>query len=138
MRRVCAIFAGVRLLLGLVGCGGGEGTSSLGTLAESALSKLEDAESELEVMTVDEAVDSFKALKPQVLGLEGESLSGYEILHQQASVPVDGVPCLEITVYVINETETNTPVGTFLYARDGTALYQLDVETDTITRLELG
>ena len=53
MRRICAVFAGVLLLLGLTACGGGEeGTSSAGTLAESALSQLEEAESELEVMTV--------------------------------------------------------------------------------------
>jgi hypothetical protein len=32
---------------------------------------------------------------------------------------------------------TNVVLGTYLYARDGTALYELDVETDTLTRLEL-
>lgn len=138
MRRICAVFAGsLLLMLTLAACGGGEGTSSVGTLAESALSSLEDAESELEVMTVEETVDRFKLLSPQVLGLEGESLEEYEVFHQQASVPVDGVPCLEITVYDKTETDTNLPLGTFLYARDGTALYHLDVDTDTLTRLEL-
>lgn len=138
MRRICAMFAGVLLLLGLTACGGGEGaTSSSGTLAESALSQLEDAESELEVMTVEEAVEHFKALKPQVLGLEGESLDTYEVFHQQASVPVDGVPCLEVTVYGESQVDTNVPLGTYLYARDGTALYRLDVESDTITKLDM-
>ena len=139
MRRICAVFAGVLLLLGLTACGSGEeGTSSAGTLAESALSQLEEAESELEVMTVEETVERFKALSPQVLGLEGNSLQEYEVFHQQGSVPVDGVPCLEVTVYGNNQTDTNTPLGTYLYARDGSALYQLDVDSDTITRLDLG
>ena len=52
-----------------------------GTLAESALSQLESAHSELEVMTVEETVESFKHLSPQVLGLKGDSLSTYEIYH---------------------------------------------------------
>ncbi|NBK79388.1 hypothetical protein D5272_12530 [bacterium D16-76] len=131
------MLAGGLLALTLAGCGGGEGTSSVGTLAESAQSSLEDAESELEVMTVEETVEHFKQLSPQVLGLEGQRVSEYDVYNQQASVPVDGIPCLELTVYDKNATDTNTPLGTYLYARDGTALYELDVETDTLTRLEL-
>lgn len=138
LRRICTLLAGCLLLLTLAACGGGEGTSSLGTLAESALSQLESAQSELEVMTVEETVESFKHLSPQVLGLKGDSLSTYEIYHEQASVPVDGIPCLEICVYGESESaHTNVVLGTYLYARDGTALYELDVETDTLTRLEL-
>lgn len=137
MRRIGAMLAGGLLALTLAGCGGGEGTSSVGTLAESAQSSLEDAESELEVMTVEETVEHFKQLSPQVLGLEGQRVSEYDVYNQQASVPVDGIPCLELTVYDKNATDTNTPLGTYLYARDGTALYELDVETDTLTRLEL-
>ena len=137
MRRIGAMLAGGLLALALAGCGGGEGTSSVGTLAESAQSSLEDAESELEVMTVEETVEHFKQLSPQVLGLEGQRVSEYDVYNQQASVPVDGIPCLELTVYDKNATDTNTPLGTYLYARDGTALYELDVETDTLTRLEL-
>ena len=137
MRRIGAVLAGGLLALTLAGCGGGEGTSSVGTLAESAQSSLEDAESELEVMTVEETVEHFKQLSPQGLGLEGQRVSEYDVYNQQASVPVDGIPCLELTVYDKNATDTNTPLGTYLYARDGTALYELDVETDTLTRLEL-
>lgn len=140
MKRWTALFAGCLLLLMLAGCGGGEGTSSLssrGTLAESALSALEGAESELEVMTVEETVDFFKRLSPQVLGLEGGSMAEFDVYHEQASVPVDGVPCLEVTVYKDDETaHTNVPLGTYLVARDGTALYSLDTETDSIARLE--
>ena len=62
MRRICTLLAGCLLLLTLAACGGGEGTSSLGTPAESALSQLESAQSELEVMTVEETVESFKHL----------------------------------------------------------------------------
>ena len=137
MRRIGAMLAGSLLALALAGCGGGEGTSSVGTLAESAQSSLEDAESELEVMTVEETVEHFKQLSPQFLALEGQRVSEYDVYNQQASVPVDGIPCLELTVYDKNATDTNTPLGTYLYARDGTALYELDVETDTLTRLEL-
>ena len=137
MRRIGAMLAGGLLALTLAGCGGGEGTSSVGTLAERAQSSLEDAGRELEVMTVEETVEHFKQLSPQVLGLEGQRVSEYDVYNQQASVPVDGIPCLELTVYDKNATDTNTPLGTYLYARDGTALYELDVETDTLTRLEL-
>lgn len=138
MRKLCAALAGGLLALMLAGCGGGEGTSSLSsTLAESAQGALEDAESELEVMTVEEAVDTFKTIPPAKLGLEGESWAEYDVIHNQASVPVDGVPCLEITVYTKNDAaNTNSPVGTFLFARDGTAMYQLDVATDTLTKLD--
>jgi len=141
MRRLCAIFAStLLLLLELAACGEDEeaSSSSMGTLAESALSSLEEAESELEVLTIEEIVDRFMALSPKDLGLEGESFDEYEVFHQQASVPVDGLPCLEITVYEKNQTHTNTPLGTYLFARDGSALYKLDVSTDTLTKLELG
>ena len=137
MRHAAALFAGAVLLLALSGCGGGEATSSMGTPAESAQSQLESAASELEVMTVEEAVDYFKTLSPQVLGLEGKSLGEYDVLHSQAMVPVDNVPCVEISVYGKSETtDTHTLAGSYLLARDGTALYKLDEATDSITRLE--
>lgn len=138
MRRLCAIFAGALLLLGLAACGEDEPVSSRETLAESARSSLEETESELEVLTVEEIVDRFLALSPKDLGLTGESFDEYEVLHQPGSIPVDGLPCLELRVYEKNQTDTNTPLGTYLFARDGSALYQLDVSTDTLTKLDLG
>lgn len=137
MRKICALLSGCLLLFTLGGCGGGEGPTSSITLAESAQSQLEAAASELEVMTVEETVEYFKRLSPQVLGLEGKTLAEYEVFHNQASIPVNGLPCLEISVYHLDEdAHTNEAVGTYLLARDGTALYQLEPETDKITPLE--
>lgn len=138
MRKLSAVLAACLLLVTLAGCGDGEeDTSSMGTLAESALSQLESAASELEVMTVEETMDFFNRLSPSVLGLDAETMDQYDMYYNMANVPVDGVPCLEITVYGETETaQTNTPLGTYLVARDGTALYHLDVDTDTVTRLD--
>lgn len=139
MRRIC-ILLGCLLLLTLAGCGGGgeeAAASSSSALVDSSLSEAEPSSSELEVMTVEETMEYFKQLSPQVLGLEGKTLEGYEVFHSQANVPVGGIPCLEISVYSVDaDAQTNEAVGTYLLARDATALYQLDPETEEITQLE--
>lgn len=143
MRRIGVLLLGCLLLFTLAACGGGEGDGdsdsgpSSSSLVDSTLSEAEPSSSELEVMTVEETVEYFKRLSPQVLGLEGKTMDGYEVFHNQASIPVDGIPCLEISVYSVDsESKTNEAVGTYLLARDATALYRLDPVTEEIKQLE--
>lgn len=140
---------GTALGLMLAGCGGGGSSSSSSiTLAQgsdpavnstaSAVSAPEGDKKEgdkLLMMTVDEAIARFKQLDPKVLGLPGEDMSAYEVYPTEKAVPVDGIPCLKITVYDESSAGTNNPEGTFLLARDGTALYRL--EGDEVTELKM-
>lgn len=142
---------GAALGLMLAGCGGGGNSSSSAiTLAQgsdpvvnSAASAVSAPEGEGEekegekllMMTVDEAITRFKQLDPKVLGLPGEDMSAYEVYPTEKAVPVDGIPCLKITVYNESSAGTNNPEGTFLLARDGTALYRL--EGNEVTELEM-
>lgn len=141
----CALAIGLML----AGCGGGGGSSSSsitlaqgsdpavngsGSLASSAASKPEE-DGELLMMTVDEAISRFKQLDPAVLGLSKESMSEYDIYPTEKAVPVDGMPCLKIIVYGETDAGTNQPEGTFLLARDGTALYRL--EGKEVTKLDM-
>lgn len=148
MKLKCLVMAVCGAVLGLMlaGCGGGGNSSSSSvTLAQgsdpavnSAVSSAasESGESEkLIMMTVDEAIARFKALDPAVLGLAGEDMSAYEVYPTEKAVPVDGIPCLKITVYEESSAGTNQPEGTFLMARDGTALYRL--EDKEVTKLEM-
>lgn len=145
------------LALGLIlaGCGGGGGSASSATLAEgsnpavneseaaggssgeasqeAASSSLAESQEELHMMTVEETVDYFYQLNPADLGLSGESMSEYQIYQSEKAIPVDNLPCMKITVYSA-ESGSNRPEGTFLVARDGTAIYRL--EGDAVTKVE--
>lgn len=146
LKSLALLFCGVVLGVVLTGCGGGGNSSSSSiTLAQgsdpvvnsSVSSEASEAQEsgELMMMTVDEAISHFKQLDPAVLGLEDEDLSGYEIYPTEKAVPVDGIPCLKIIVYDESTAGTNQPVGTFLMARDGTALYRL--EGNQVTKLDM-
>lgn len=144
---IAACAAAVGLML--AGCGGGGNSSSssitlaqgsdpvvneAGSLVSSVASELEKNE-ELLMMTVDETISNFKRLDPAVLGLQGEDMSEYDVYPSEKAVPVDGIPCLKIIVYYETDVGTNQPEGTFLMARDGTALYRL--EGREVTKLEM-
>ncbi len=132
------------LCLALSGCGGGGSSSSSsgGGLAQgsdplvngSAVSSGLVEQEELHMMTVDETVAFFKTYKPSQLGLEGESMEEYQVYPIEKAIPVDGLPCMKMTVYSSSQAGTNQPTGTFLVARDGTAVYKLDGET--VTKVE--
>lgn len=138
MAALCAAF-----LLTLSACGGDGGSSSSAlTLAEgsnpavngssvsSALGE-EGQESESEerhMMTVDETIDFFSTLSPKDLGLEGESMEDYNFYPSEKAIPVNNLPSMKIIVYQDTEAHTNEPVGTYLIARDGTAVYRLEGE----------
>lgn len=127
------------LAVSLSACGGGGGSASSGsTLAEGsnpvvngsgsgsdlASSQVSQPE-ERHMMTIDETEDFFRQLTPQQLGLEGESLDQYEIYPSEKAVPVNGMPCMKLVVYEKSEAGTNAPVSTYLVARDGTAVYEI-------------
>lgn len=146
LKVLALLFCGAVMGVVLTGCGGGGNSSSSSiTLAQgsdpvvnssvsSETSKAPES-GELMMMTVDEAISRFMQLDPAVLGLEDEDMSGYEIYPTEKAVPVDGIPCLKITVYDESSAGTNQPMGTFLLARDGTALYRL--EGNQVTKLDM-
>ena len=84
-------------------------------------------------MTLMEVMDFVNSLDPADLGLSGESMSEYQIYQSEKAIPVDNLPCMKITVYSA-ESGSNRPEGTFLVARDGTAIYRL--EGDAVTKVE--
>lgn len=138
--RLAALCAALGLALSLAACGGGDGGSSSSalTLAEGsnpvvngsgASSALEDQETQGEerhMMTVDETLDFFSKLTPQDLELEGESMKEYNFYPSEKAIPVYGLPSMKVIVYRQTEASTNEPVGTFLVARDGMAVYRLE------------
>ncbi len=149
LKSLALALCGAALGLMLAGCGGGGNSSSSSvTLAQgsdpavngssspvsSAVSEAPKSE-ELLMMTVDEALSYFSRLAPETLGLPGEDMSEYEIYPSEKAVPVDGLPCLKITVYAESDSGTNEPAGTFLLARDGTAVYRL--EGNQVTQLDM-
>lgn len=102
-----------------------EGSASSGAdLAETG-----SQEPQVRMMTVDETINFFMKLDPSVLGLPGDSMEGYEVYPTEKAVPVDGLPCMKLTVYDDDgKAGTNSPKGTFLMSRDGARLYRLEGE----------
>ncbi len=144
LKTVSLALAGLVLAAGLSACGGGGGSSSSsgGTLAQGsdptvngssgsgsdlAASSAVQVE-ERHMMTVDETTDFFLKLTPKELGLEGESMEEYEVYPSEKAVPVNGLPCMKLIVYQKSAAGTNAPVSTYLVARDGTAVYQIQGE----------
>ncbi|RKJ42089.1 hypothetical protein D7X94_01015 [Acutalibacter sp. 1XD8-33] len=138
--------------LSMAACGSGNGgSSSSQTLAEGSSpavngetsgslissegtsSALVESQEELHMMTVEETVDFFYRLNPEDLGLSGTEMAEYQIYPSEKAVPVDNLPCMKIIVYS-DASGSNQPEGTFLVARDGTAVYRL--EENEVTRVE--
>ena len=138
--RLAALCAALGLALSLAACGGGDGGSSSSALtlaegpnpvvngsgASSALGDQETQEAERHMMTVDETLVFFSKLTPQDLELEGESMEEYNFYPSEKAIPVYGLPSMKVIVYRQTEASTNEPVGTFLVARDGMAVYRLE------------
>ena len=87
------------------------------------------------MMTVSETIDFFKTLDPADLGLKSDDMASYQIYPSDKAIPVDGMPCMKITAYASLESG-NSPEGTFLVARDGTAIYRV-VDEDTVEKLDI-
>ena len=89
-------------------------------------------------MTADQMMDYMQSLNPAVLGLEGASMEGYELLVQDGSVLIDGNPCVRINAYrVDNQTGTNEIGGNYFLSLDGSHLYRLDVASNSVEELAL-
>lgn len=89
-------------------------------------------------MTADQMMDYMQSLNPAVLGLEGASMEGYELLMQDGSVLIDGNPCVRINAYRIdNQTGTNEIGGNYFLSLDGSHLYRLDVASNSVEELAL-
>ena len=50
----------------------------------------------------------------------------YNFYPSEKAIPVYGLPSMKVIVYRQTEASTNEPVGTFLVARDGMAVYRLE------------
>jgi len=78
----------------------------------------ESSESEndgTQIMTLLEVVDYVRSLHPSALGLEGESMSEYELVPVQGSPLVDGEVCRHLNVYQLDPVAgTNNFVGAYL------------------------
>lgn len=87
-------------------------------------------------MTQDQILDYMASLDPAVLGLEGTSMEDYELLIQEGSVLIDGIPCVRVNAYQLDQkTGTNTIGGNYFISLDGSHLYELDVVNDTVSEL---
>ena len=91
-----------------------------------------------EPLNTAEALDYFGSLSPAALGLEGEDMDQYRWYTTGASVPIDGMHCMEIMVYRENASAgTNDFVGKF-YLSKGSArkLFRMN-EDGTVEELSL-
>jgi len=90
-------------------------------------------------MTLTEAVDYLEGLSPQSLGLSGESMDGYSVFPAESVVPVNGLPCVELSVYEHDEQAgTNSIAGIYLLSRGAERrLFRLDPETNMAVELSL-
>lgn len=89
-------------------------------------------------MTSDQMMDYMQSLNPAVLGLEGSSMEGYDLLMQDGSVLIDGNPCVRINAYRIDsQTGTNEIGGNYFLSVDGSHIYRLDVASNSVEELEV-
>ena len=89
-------------------------------------------------MSADEMIDYMESLPPSVLGLEGSSMEGYDLLMQDGSVLIDGNPCVRINAYQTDsQTGTYEIGGNYFLSLDGAHLYRLDVASNSVTELPL-
>ena len=87
-------------------------------------------------MTTSEVVSYIEHLSPEVLGLEGEDMSEYELFASESIILVDGRTCTQVRVYGDGPAGTNEIKGIYFLSRDGKRLlYRLDEETNTVVQI---
>ena len=64
------------------------------------------------------------AVKPEEIGLPGESMSEYSLKPGPGFVMVDGRACLTVYAYRINEQNTNSLAATYFISSDSSTLYR--------------
>lgn len=143
----------ILLLLILTGCGSGDEKDAAedeSSAAESILLEPEDntassAEPDAkpdetdtrDPLTLADAVGFLSLMHPSDLGLSGTSMTDYHVYPEEGSVLVDGLSCVKLGVYeLMPHAGTNQIAGIYLLARDLTALYRLDTNTNTVTMLQ--
>jgi hypothetical protein len=91
-----------------------------------------------EKLTLVTAVDYLESLDPSALGLEGTSMTQYQIYALDGAVFVDGNPCLHLKVCSVESPEkANEISGDFLITGDKRHIYSLDVTDSAVTELHL-
>lgn len=89
-------------------------------------------------MSADQMIEYMQSLNPSVLGLEGTTMEGYDLLMQDGSVLIDGIPCVRINAYQISsQTNTYEIGGNYFLSLDGSHLYRLDVASNSVEELDL-
>ena len=141
----------ILLLLILTGCGGGdekdaaedESSATESILLEPEDSAASSAEPDAkpadtrDPLTLADAVGFLSLMHPSDLGLSGTSMTDYHVYPEEGSVLVDGLSCVKLGVYeLMPHAGTNQIAGIYLLARDLTALYRLDTNTNTVTMLQ--
>lgn len=85
---------------------------------------------------VDTAQQYIEGLSPGDLGLSGASMDAYEVFAGDGGALVDGKQCMRFSVYQASGTENGSVyMGTYLISMDGQHLYQLDLDTNRVTKL---
>lgn len=85
---------------------------------------------------VDTAQQYLEGMSPSDLGLSGASMDAYEVFAEDGGALVDGRQCLRFNVYQGSSAENgNVFMGTYFISMDGQHLYQLDLETNQVTKL---
>ncbi len=86
-------------------------------------------EEEKKPATVNYAVDFVSKRKPSELGLEGESMTEYQVIALDGLVMVKNTPCLRINVYYKNpQSHSNELRGNFLFATRTHKLYKVGAD----------
>lgn len=90
-------------------------------------------------MTTADSLRYVMNLQPQVLNLEGDDMSRYEVHTTGVVVSVNGEPCTQLSVYAENpKSGTNEIAGEYFLSRGAERkLYRLDKETGQVTQLPL-
>lgn len=97
----------------------------------------EPAQSTSSPTTITEQVDYLKSLTPAELGLDGDTMAGYEVLPAEGIVKVDDVSCRQLSVYTTDERDSsNTILGTYLLSLDQQHLYRVDLLTQEVEVLK--
>lgn len=89
-----------------------------------------------EPMTMHEAQKYLESLKPEKLGLEGDSMDEYDVFTFDGTIMVDEHVCVRMNVYSIDNVQhSNEFMGCYLMSLDGRHLYRMDTSTAEITEI---
>lgn len=90
----------------------------------------------VEPMTMNEAISYFRQMKPSEIGLQGETMSSYQIFPVDGIVFVDNHACIKFSIYNTTDPQLTGQVqGIYFMTGDKKYLYRLDQDTDSILQL---